>query len=66
MSTHNICFYEEISKIISKLSSNTHLISSYAPMHYVPFVDLCKSVIISYFYSKHIQKHKHIQSFDDE
>ena len=28
MSTHNICFYEEISKIIFELSSNTHLISS--------------------------------------
>ena len=28
MSTHNIGFYEEISKIISELSSNTHLICS--------------------------------------
>ena len=28
MSTHNIGFYEEISKIITLLSSNTHLISS--------------------------------------
>ena len=28
MSTHNIGFYEEISKIIPSLSSNTHLISS--------------------------------------
>ena len=28
MSTHNICFYEEISKIIPKLSSIKHLISS--------------------------------------
>ena len=28
MSTHNIGFYEEISKIIPYLSSNTHLISS--------------------------------------
>ena len=28
MSTHNIGFYEEISKIIPELSSNTHLISS--------------------------------------
>ena len=28
MSTHNIGFYEEISKIIPKLSSNTHLNSS--------------------------------------
>ena len=27
MSTHNIGFYEEISKIISELSSNMHLIS---------------------------------------
>ena len=28
MSTHNIVFFEEISKIIFELSSNTHLISS--------------------------------------
>ena len=28
MSTHNIGFYEEISKIVFQLSSNTHLISS--------------------------------------
>ena len=28
MSTHNIGFNEEISKIITQLSSNTHLISS--------------------------------------
>ena len=28
MSTHNIVFYEEISKIISELSSSTYLISS--------------------------------------
>ena len=28
MSTHNIGFYEEMSKIITYLSSNTHLISS--------------------------------------
>ena len=28
MSTHNIGFYEEISKIITLLSSNKHLISS--------------------------------------
>ena len=28
MSTHNIGFYEEISKIITQLSSNMHLISS--------------------------------------
>ena len=30
MSTHNIGFYEEISKIINELSSNTHIISSAA------------------------------------
>ena len=30
MSTHNICFYEEITKIIPKLSSNTLLICSTA------------------------------------
>ena len=28
MSTHNICFYGEIWKIVPKLSSNTHLICS--------------------------------------
>ena len=28
MSTHNISFYEDLTKIIFKLSSNTHLISS--------------------------------------
>ena len=28
MSTHNIGFYEEISKTISELSSNTHFICS--------------------------------------
>ena len=33
MSTHNIGFYEEISKIIPKLSSNMHLISSTALGH---------------------------------
>ena len=32
MNTHNIGFYEDLTKIIFKLSSNTHLISS---------VDLC-------------------------
>ena len=30
MSTHNIGFYEDLTKIIFKLSSNTHLISSAA------------------------------------
>ena len=28
MSTRNICFYEDLTKIIFELSSNTHLISS--------------------------------------
>ena len=28
MSTHNIGFYEDLTKIIVELSSNTHLISS--------------------------------------
>ena len=28
MSTHNICFYEDLIKIIFELSSNMHLISS--------------------------------------
>ena len=31
MSTHNIGFYEEICKIITYISSNTHLISSADP-----------------------------------
>ena len=30
MSTHNIGFYEDLTKIIFQLSSNTHLISSSA------------------------------------
>ena len=30
MSTHNIDFYEDLTKIIFELSSNTHLISSAA------------------------------------
>ena len=30
MSTHNIVFYEDLTKIIFELSSNTHLISSAA------------------------------------
>ena len=36
MSTHNIGFYEEISKIITyhQISSNTHLISSAAMEYY--------------------------------
>ena len=36
MSTHNIGFYEEISKIITyhQISSNTHLISSAGPVSY--------------------------------
>ena len=34
MSTHNIGFYEDLTKIIFQLSSNTHLISSSA---YVPY-----------------------------
>ena len=30
MSTHNIGFYEDLTKIIFELSSNTHLVSSAA------------------------------------
>ena len=33
MSTHNIGFYEDLTKIIFELSSNTHLISSAASTH---------------------------------
>ena len=32
MSTHNIGFYEKLTKIIFQLSSNTHLISSSASL----------------------------------
>ena len=32
MSTHNVCFYGEITKIISKISSNTFLICSAADL----------------------------------
>ena len=40
MSTHNIGFYEPISKIIFKLSSNMHIISSSNPyLLYVAFAD---------------------------
>ena len=48
MSTHNIGFYEEISKIITKLSSN---ILKYAPYF---FSCIPNSHIISYFF-KNIQ-----------
>ena len=44
MSTHNIGFYEEISKIITYLSSNTHLISSAAyenPIHSSSHCTIC-------------------------
>ena len=34
MSTHNIGFYEDLTKIIFELSSNTHLMSS-ADQHFV-------------------------------
>ena len=33
MSTHNIGFYEEMSKIITQISSNVHLISSAESPH---------------------------------
>ena len=36
MSTHNIGFYEDLTKIIIELSSNTHLISSAANNVHVP------------------------------
>ena len=41
MSTHNIGFYEDLTKIIFELSSNTHLISSagiYLECHKMYFV----------------------------
>ena len=37
MNTHNIGFYEDLTKIIFELSSNTHLISS-AGTYNVPYV----------------------------
>ena len=36
MSTHNIGFYEDLTKIIFELSSTTHLISSPAILTYSP------------------------------
>ena len=35
MSTHNIGFYEDLTKIIFKLSSNTHFISSAEDRYFV-------------------------------
>ena len=45
MSTHNIGFYEDLTKIIFELSSYTHLISSAVgfhsnPLHHVRFMYL--------------------------
>ena len=36
MSTHKIAFYEDLTKIIFQLSSNTHLISSSEILHKTP------------------------------
>ena len=36
MSTHNIGFYEDLTKIIFHLSSNMHLISSSGLVHVLP------------------------------
>ena len=35
MSTHNIGFYEDLTKIIFELSSNMHLISCAVPLSYL-------------------------------
>ena len=40
MSTHNIGFYEDLTKIIFELSSNTHLISSAENQCFAHYVDL--------------------------
>ena len=37
MTTHNIAFYEDLTKIIFELSSNTHLISSAANATFVVY-----------------------------
>ena len=37
MSTHNIGFYEDLTKIIFELSSNTHLISSAGKLPFLNF-----------------------------
>ena len=44
MSTHNIGFYEDLTKIILELSSNTHLISSAAITH----SKLCQNTCVLY------------------
>ena len=47
MSTHNIGFHEEMTKIIFQLSSNTHLISfSAIPSIYKAFMFLAKTVFL--------------------
>ena len=41
MSTHNIGFYEDLTKIIFELSSNTHLISSADILRVITANSLC-------------------------
>ena len=41
MSTHNIGFYEDLTKIIFELSSNTHLISSAESVHLISTFIVC-------------------------
>ena len=43
MSTHNIGFYEDLTKIIYELSSNTHLISSAVSRHN-NFFFVCRNI----------------------
>ena len=57
MSTHNIGFYEDLTKIIFELSSNTHLISS---------DDSIKRFCTLGFFSKicHHDRDKKVKTFD--
>ena len=41
MSSHNIGFYEDLTKIIFQLSSNTHLISSSESSKYQVTLNVC-------------------------
>ena len=53
MSTHNICFYGEISKIIPKLSSNSHFLYFLWPLH---------SALFSHYVHRSISSFQGVQS----
>ena len=51
MSTHNIGFYEVLTKIIFELSSNTHLISPDGiDNNYLPVIIKCASYLFFCFF----------------